>query len=70
MDIDNENNEEIDYMSMELIEKANDFDKEYKIQKEILRNKKKKMNNKESSSESDDEIPKVLYKIIYNKYIY
>jgi hypothetical protein len=61
MDIEKE--EEIDYMSMDLIEKANDFDKEYKIQKEILRNKKKIINNKESSSESDDEIPKVIYKL-------
>ena len=42
---------EMDYMSQDFIDKANEFDKEYKIQKEILKIKKEANPFPESSDE-------------------
>lgn len=54
---------ELDYMSMDFIEKAKEFDKEYKIQKDILKIKKENAN--QESSDSDEENQEVTFFLIF-----
>lgn len=56
-----ESNKNLDYMSQDIIEKAEEFDKEYKIQKENLRIKKESQNE-----ESSDEEQQVKIILIYH----
>ncbi len=58
-----ESDREIDYMSEDFIEKANEFDKENKIQKDIL--KHKKILKKESSESEHEENVKHYFKSIF-----
>lgn len=48
-----ESEEELDYMSQDIIEKAKEFDIEFKIQKETLKLKKETF-NQESSDEEEE----------------